>query len=106
MKLKAASEVTPDTKPELTIVHRFNVRDLQLKSQTAHVNAQTWTQNAKVADENFAAYINKMVTELKLDTSKWQLNLDTLEIEERATPVPPTSSVGPAPAPAPAPAVQ
>ena len=38
-----------DVTPELTVVHKFNIRDLQLKSQTAHVNAQTWTENAKTA---------------------------------------------------------
>jgi hypothetical protein len=72
-----------DVTPELTVVHKFNIRDLQLKSQTAHVNAQTWTENAKTADEDFGAYIQKMVTDVKVDVNKWQLNLDTLEFSLR-----------------------
>jgi hypothetical protein len=95
----STAQVEADVKPELTVVHKFNVRDLQLKSQTAHVNTQTWTQNAKTADENFSGYINKMVQELKVDVAKWQLNLDTLEFSPRETPAP----VGPALEPAPAP---
>jgi hypothetical protein len=47
------------------------------------VNAQTWTENAKTADEDFGAYIQKMVTDVKVDVNKWQLNLDTLEFSLR-----------------------
>jgi hypothetical protein len=99
---EAAAAPTPtpatDGKPVLTDTHKFNVRDLQLKQQTSGLNFQNAANAARQAEANFRAYIAKMAEEVKVDVSKWQLNLDTLEFEPRATPAPapPASNAQPA----------
>jgi hypothetical protein len=77
-----------DDKPVLTDTHKFNVRDLQLKQTTASVQFQNAANAARQAEGNFRAYIAKMAEEVKVDVTKWQLNLDNLEFEPRATPAP------------------
>jgi hypothetical protein len=69
--------------PALTTDHKFNIRDLQLKHQTSQLQYAQAQANAKTAEQNFRNYIGQMAEELKIDTTKLQLNLDTLEFESR-----------------------
>lgn len=86
-----AAPAVASEKPVLTDTQKFQIRDAQLKQQTSQIQFQNAAQAARTADTNFRGLISQLATELTVDVTKWQLNLDTLEFEPRAAaaPVPP-----------------
>lgn len=79
-----AEATAAPVKPTLSDAQKFQIRDAQLKQQTAQIQFQNAANAARTAEQGFRGLISQLANELTVDVSLWQLNLDVLEFEPRA----------------------
>lgn len=67
---------------EFTSDHKIAILNAQKKFLSAQVNAQQAQKQVETAQNEYAAVVNQVAGELKLDSTKHRVDLDALTITE------------------------